>query len=463
VGILGAAPSVAVASASVAAAAATVNVPCSPSAPGGGPAGLIAAINKANKNGGGTINLASRCAYTFGPHRHNDTSGLPVVTTPITINGNGSTVARSQAPGTENFRIFEVDGPGELTLHAITIAGGRSSGGGGILADKGARLTLVNSRVDDNTVTVPPDDKAFGGGISVDHGSTLALHNSRVDHNSVIAAFLSGGGGLYENNGSSSTVDNSRVDHNGVTASIAVGGGIALDGGSGSRTISLHSSEVADNRVDASATGSFILARGGGIENNGTMVTMTSTQVTGNAVETEGGSAFGGGIHNLTSLNQRPIPDGLLALTSSRVTGNTVTGRRAGGGGISNEAGATKVTSSQVTGNAVGGAAEGADGGGIENLLRHEKEAPLPTLTMTTSQLTDNAVAAPTAPACGGGLFNSGSARATVSAITGNRATGSPARGGGVFTANTLNVMSSVVSGNVPDNRVDGTAASCDR
>ena len=462
-GLLGA-----VLSAAGAAAAATANVPCSPSVPGGGPAGLIAAVNKANARGGGTVDLAQKCTYTLGPKPDNDHNGLPIVRTPITIEGNGSTVARSQAPNTDDFRIIEVDGPGRLTINSLAVTGGRSSGGGGIVDDNGAALTVDNSRVHHNTVTNPLlGAKAFGGGIFVDHDSRLTLANSRVDHNSVRDAPLAGAGGVYENNGSTATISTSRVDHNSVDATmIAVGGGIALDGGSGSRTVAVRNSRLDGNVVEATGSGADNLARGGGVENNGTAVTLTSSRVIDNKVDAGHGSAFGGGIHNLTSRDLAPTPDGHLALTSSQVSRNTTSGGLAGGGGISNQVGQARITSSVVTGNAAVAGAGGADGGGIENVLLSPK-LPLTPLTMTTTVLRDNAATAsglPGQPACGGGLFNSGTAAVNTSAITGNRANASPARGGGVFNALTpLKLALSVVAGNVPDNRVDGTTASCNR
>src|SRR5207237_8296935 len=87
-----------------------VSVPCSGS--GGGAAGLIAAINAANSGSGGTIRLAAGCTYRLTAPNNSDQlgpNGLPVITSAITIKGNGATIARhSTAP----FRILDVDGPG---------------------------------------------------------------------------------------------------------------------------------------------------------------------------------------------------------------------------------------------------------------------------------------------------------------------------------------------------------------
>lgn len=57
-------------------------MPCG--GPGGGAAGLIAAINSANSAGTGEILLAPNCAYSL-TSPNNDSNGLPVVTANITI------------------------------------------------------------------------------------------------------------------------------------------------------------------------------------------------------------------------------------------------------------------------------------------------------------------------------------------------------------------------------------------
>src|SRR5437763_14776540 len=82
----------------------------------GNVASLIAAINSANANGAGpdTVQLGHGCLYTltapdttpgfmnwYGP------SGLPAIASDITIEGNGSTIARSES-APKPFRLFFV-------------------------------------------------------------------------------------------------------------------------------------------------------------------------------------------------------------------------------------------------------------------------------------------------------------------------------------------------------------------
>jgi hypothetical protein len=96
-------------------------VPCSGRR---GPAGLIAAISAANAGGGTTINLAAGCTYQLtAADNTNPTlgaNGLPVITSPITLNGSGTTIAGNDT----SFRILQVSGSGNLTVQGLTITGG---------------------------------------------------------------------------------------------------------------------------------------------------------------------------------------------------------------------------------------------------------------------------------------------------------------------------------------------------
>src|SRR5436190_14750894 len=154
-----------------------INVPCS--GPGGGAAGLAAAINAANAAGGGTISLAPKCTYTLtaagssGPLGPN---GLPRVTTPITIAGSNSTITRSSS--SQQFRVLEVDGPGgNLSASALTISGGNADQPGGGVFNNAGTLTLNSSAVTGNTTS------ADAGGI-LNRAGTAVLNASRVSGNS---------------------------------------------------------------------------------------------------------------------------------------------------------------------------------------------------------------------------------------------------------------------------------------
>ncbi len=67
-------------------------------------------------------------AHTTSP---DGPTGLPSVTSDITILGNGFTIARSDAAGTPNFRLFHVEAEASLRLVDVTLRNGRVSGATG--------------------------------------------------------------------------------------------------------------------------------------------------------------------------------------------------------------------------------------------------------------------------------------------------------------------------------------------
>ena len=87
-------------------------------------AALIAAIISANASGGSTINLAAGCTYALTAANNSDPmlgdNGLPVITSPIILNGFRTTIAGNDS----TFRIFLVTSTGNLTLQGLTITGG---------------------------------------------------------------------------------------------------------------------------------------------------------------------------------------------------------------------------------------------------------------------------------------------------------------------------------------------------
>ncbi|MGH8478886.1 MAG: hypothetical protein ACREXK_04755 [Gammaproteobacteria bacterium] len=190
--------------------AATINV--------GGGCTLIDAITAANTdaaaggciagNGADTLVLVAGSTHTLTAAYDGGGNGLPEVTSVITIDGNGSTIARD--PSAPQFRILEVGPGGDLTLQETTVSGGAASdgNGGGVYSYDGT-LTLTNSTVSGNTAS-----GCCGGGISNFNGA-VTLRNSTVSGNS--AAFA--GGGI---DSSTLIMTNSTVSAN----SAAYGGGI---------------------------------------------------------------------------------------------------------------------------------------------------------------------------------------------------------------------------------------------
>jgi hypothetical protein len=351
-------------------------------------AALVAAINAANSSGGATLNLARRCTYNVttasSPNPQLGDTGLPVITSRITLNGSRTTIAGNNS----TFRILMVTGSGNLTVQNLTITGGNTPGpGGGIFNDEGT-LVLNNTRVTGNTSA--GGMMSAGGGIASGTFATgplgtTVLNRSQVDHNT-----SSGSAGGILNHGGTLVLSGSKVDDN--TAAQG-GGGIASGtggmGGAGSSVLVLNSSQVSDNTANggpmagaggianggtATISGSDIEdntapgGAGGGILNHGVM-TMSSTRVTGNTApaDSAGDQGIGGGIANINLAQVAPgaVNGGILVISFSKIDRNSASGQ---GGGIFEATitttgvaagGPLTLTFSQVTRN------QATEGGGI--------------------------------------------------------------------------------------------------
>ena len=348
--------------------------------------GLIIALTNANSSGGATLDLTAGCTYklTAGPYGGGDV-GLPPITTPITIHGNGATIKRvASAPA---FSLFEVDADGGLTADAVTLKGGGASDfccGGAIASD--GMVALTNSTitgnsssaifVDSGTVTltnstISGNTGSFGGAIY--NLGTVTLTNSTASDNTATAE-----GGAIENARTLILTD-STVSHN--TATADGGGGIANDG-----TVTLTNSTIADNTATTD---------GGGIYLDDGSVTAANSTISDNTAATDGGAIWNDG--------------GSVALTSSAISHNTATNN---GGGINVNSGTVTVTNSTLSDNT----APNSEGGGIY--------VNGGTTTVADSTISDNTATA------GGGIEGFGPVTVTGSTISGNTASG---QGGGIF------------------------------
>jgi hypothetical protein len=303
-------------------------------------AALKNAIQDLNQNGGGRLRLARRCTYTLTTPDNTGTplggpNGLPVITSEITIDGNGSTIRRSTKSGTPNFRIFQIDGPGgDLTLRDLTVRDGHAlnQGGGIWLSSTGAKLALNDVQVTNNTATAPPQFSSSGGGIDND-GGTVTARNSTVKDN-----FATVGGGMDQDDGTA-TFWHSTIKGN---TAVSSGGGIWASG-----SLALDNSEIINNSGGYRGVPGF--GGGGGINLFDATATIDSSVISHN---TQGGpSGHGGGIR---------VDGGRLNISDSRIYANRATGVGAQGGGLANVNGATTtLRDSSVTYNV----AETAPGG----------------------------------------------------------------------------------------------------
>lgn len=256
---------------------------------------LVNALNNANTDtdtdgagtgcpagsGSDTLNLAAKATYTLTAKNNTNegSNGLPLVTSVITINGNGATIKRSNAAGTESFRLLRIVN-GNLTLNNLRLSGGKVTGdtvyGGGI--SNNGTLTLNNSTVSGNSAL---GASSTGSGILNGYAGILTLNNSTVSGNSATR-----GGGIADFGGTT-TLNNSTVSGNS-----AVG-----DTGGTAGIINLGNMKLVNSTVSGNSSLSPASYGTGGILNSGTMTLLHST-VSNNSI------AHGNvtGIHNSRTL-----------------------------------------------------------------------------------------------------------------------------------------------------------------
>jgi hypothetical protein len=290
---------------------------------------LINAITEANANGetntitlpAGTYTLTE--IYNENPFDVSGPSGLPVITSTLTIMGDGAaTTSIERAASAPSFRFLRVAATGTLTLQGLTLRGG---GGNDVLSGGGivnlGTLTLTSCTLTDNTATqgggiinsgtatltnctlTGNTAKALdGGGIVNGFQRTLTLTNCTLTGNT---AFGSNGGGGISNLGTA-TLTNSTLVHN---VGGFRGGGIANGYPSGFATLTLTNSTVAYNMTD--------IFDGGGIFNYVSTLTLTNSTVAYNmaGVVDAGLGGNGGGIYNLNG--STTLQNTILALNTA--------------------------------------------------------------------------------------------------------------------------------------------------
>ena len=153
--------------------------------------------------------------------------GLPLITSQITIEGNGAIISRPE--GAPDFGLMDVEYPsGNLTLENMTLSGGVAAGGGAV-SNSGA-LTIKNSTISGNTA-------GFGGGVS--NSGALTIKNSTISGNT--ASFA--GGGIYSSY-SDIIIENSTISGNTATQD---GGGVRSRWGF---SLTIINSTISGNRSD---------------------------------------------------------------------------------------------------------------------------------------------------------------------------------------------------------------------
>jgi hypothetical protein len=317
---------------------------------------------------------------------------------------------------------------GDLTLLRTTVSDNEAGGaiasdahGGGIWSAGVGTLMVKASRflANSSLVTVPNGRFAVGGGIHIGDGGTLTMVNSVVADNLVSLSsllpggieMLSNGGGVHIGDGSTATIDNSRIDRNSIVVSVPNGQPAGFDAGVivGASSLAIRNSSISGNRVTATLGSSAEAGPSGGAFEVDGSATIDNTRITGNTttVSSTAGAADATGAVFVSNGGSQPVVMSNSAVTGNSVSASSVTGSATvRGAGIDLNNGPLELRHVRVSDN-VGKAtapAGFAQGGGIWNDILFP--GPAPQLTLRKSSLTGNALAAsPGLTVQGGGLF----------------------------------------------------------
>lgn len=422
---------------------------------------LREAINNANSDSDTT---GGDCAAGFGVDLISLPAGTYTLTLPPTFNENanadgdlditdvdGLTISGTNViiQQTEADRVFDLQANATATFQGITITGGSSTPGAGIMIRTDSNLTLDNVEVSGNnnsgrgggiynyyaTLTIQngsvigrsgaPNTGCGGGGIFTEGtASTITtLDNSTVSYNQSLAC---AGGGFFVLSGAQLVIQNGSVVSNNIggdptpiPAPDHVGGGGIY--GTASPIITITDSTISGNTVNCNGT----VGCGGGGLKGGSSVTITNSTFSNNTVNCNAStSCGGGGVYNIGAT---------ITVTDSTFSGNTAS--RDGGGFYNTNA--LTITNSTLSNNS---ASTSGYGGGINN-------TSAASVTLTDSTLSNNSAWS------GGGINNDGTATISHSTFSTNQTvlSDSTAHGGAIANSatGTLSATNSTISGNL--------------
>jgi predicted outer membrane repeat protein len=369
-------------------------------------------------------------------------TGLPTITSDLTIDGNGLRIRRTGSAS--DFRILHVSAGGDLTLNNVTIRNGRVSNGfenGGGIMNHG-ELTLINSVVRNNHVmSIFPQ----GGGIYNSSTGILTIIDSTIADNSVAnpGTTFHLGGAIYsagELTLLNTTIENNSSDlsaggiytfgNTHITNSQFINNTAGVNGGA------LYLSTLGGATIDVNSSvfsGNTAIEAGGAIVNVGDGVDIFGSTFDSNIVEGNP-NAFGGAIYNIATMeivaslfnNNQAQNNGYGgAIYNSGfgseviLTGSTISNNSSGftGGGLLTASGAFYVEDSLIIGNIAN------SGGGLS--LR-PSNSPLGFYVERTTVMNN------TAEFMGGGYYAEGNQ--TSSTIVNSTFTGNESQliGGGI-------------------------------
>jgi len=350
--------------------------------------------------------------------------------------GNSSGTITSDASVTNNTASGEsgsgggiLNNGGALTVENAALIGNAANRAGGGIEDAGGSddddtdVTLTDATLNDNLIGENANP-GNGGGLHSD-GGDVEITGGTVNGNTAVE-----GGGLWTSG--ALTVSGSTVDGNEATGDDGPGpgrsdggGGIYLQGGNSSGTITSDASVT--NNTASGESGS-----GGGILNNGGALTVTDSEVSGNAANRAGGGIEDGG--------------GTVTLTNATVDANTIgTANPGNGGGLHSGGGDVTISGGQFMNNTA------VEGGG---LWTNGTIIVQDSLTVADNEATGDA-----ANQGGGGLYVhvGGSATLDSASVEGNVASGENGSGGGILVSDnsTVTLLGGAISDNMA-NRAGG-------
>jgi hypothetical protein len=238
-------------------------------------------------------------------------SGLPAVSSTITINGNGATIERDPALGAacvgagSKFRIVYVGLAGNLTMNNLTLQNGCASFGG-----TGAGGALFNRGTLSLYLTTVTNNAALASGGAIHNDGTLTLTQSTISSNEL----ANGAGGGIVNRGTMNVVQSTISGNNTPGA----GGGVD--------TGNLASATFAN----ATVSGNLADGNGGGIFNQGT-ATITNATIALNRGQQNAGAPVNSGIYSSGSAT---LTNSLLA---QQVGTNCNSGLSGGGNNLDDD------------------------------------------------------------------------------------------------------------------------------
>jgi thermitase len=274
---------------------------CGFNIPEGDVPALVSAINTANSTSGtaDTICLTDSTYQVMDVNNTDDgANGFPVITSNITILGNGATITRATS---NEFRFFKVATNGRLTLDSVTLNNGiggvvnefNTGGGGGAIYSQGY-LTVIDSTFTNN----------MGTGFGVGRGGAILVHQgfTGISGSLFTGNSATSGGALHTENQLSVTASNLVISTTTFQNNQASEGGAITNQGHGH--VNISASALRNNSASSI---------GGGFYNNPQIgnVSITYSCITGNTAPTNGGIRQGSSGNSLNAThNWWGVPTG---------------------------------------------------------------------------------------------------------------------------------------------------------